>query len=188
MRRVFPPCVFALSVLLNPTPLLAQGPPAVGNASLVSQLTALQNRVTQLEARLNALETLDAADVPGTYRFAQLGIEFNSGSPARINSEGALARIRLDANGTGAVEDYSGNVCTITQGAPWAAHCGTPESGSGALTWTLAGKTVTITFEDGDTIDFDIAVSGVAVSAGATEFLAGNTWTNLVILTKESNP
>jgi len=189
MRRVLPLVLVALSFLIVPTPLHAQGPPGgVGNASLVSALTALQQRVAGLEARLSALETLDASDVPGTYRFALLGLEFNSGAPARVNSEGALARIRLDANGTGTVEDYAGNRCELTQGTPWVAHCGTPESGSGAITWTLAGKTVTIAFEDGDTIAFDMSISGVAVHAQADEFLAGNTWTALIVLAKESNP
>jgi len=188
MRGVLSVGLFALAVHLVPTPLFAQPPGAVGNGSVLSAVAALEQRITALEARLNALETVDASDVPGTYRFALMGIEFNSGSPARVSSEGALARIRLDANGTGAVEDYSGNSCTLTQGSPWVAHCGTPQSGSGAVTWALAGKTVTITFEDNDTIDFDISVSGVAVSAQATEFLAGNTWTNLAVIVKESNP
>jgi hypothetical protein len=188
MRGVLSVGLLALSVHLGSTPLFAQPPAPAGNGSVLSAVAALEQRIAQLEARLNALETLDASDVPGTYRFALLGIEFNSGTPARVSSEGALARLRLDANGTGAVEDYSGNSCTLTQGVPWMAHCGTPQSGSGALTWTLAGNTVTITFEDNDTIDFDITISGVAVSAQATEFLAGNTWTNLALIVKESNP
>lgn len=52
---------------------------------MFSAVAALEQRITALEARLNALETLDASDVPGTYRFALLGIEWRQDTIVRLS-------------------------------------------------------------------------------------------------------
>ena len=169
----------------------AQGPPVDpgGAASLAARIAAL-------EARLDALETIDESDVVGNWMWQMLGIELNRGyagtpaTPARVGSEGAAFMMTLNADHTAQVAGHYAQNCELpilTLGIP---TCHLIDEGEEPvpMTWSFANGVVTISGdpEDGP-MEFAMPANGVIVFGGSTEFQPGHTWANIGLFVKMPN-
>jgi hypothetical protein len=192
MNRVASVCLLSIAALVTGAqPALAQGPPAVvGNAPVFAEIAALNARVAALESRVTSIETLDEADIPGTYQWVSLGIQMNSGFPARVTTGTDDLILTLRAGGTGDITGTGGR-CRLTVATPGAAHCDPdPEvpPQPAPFTWTFAAGKITVVFPDNDTLVFTASVTGVFAHSISTEFLPGNTYSQIGVIVKTANP
>jgi hypothetical protein len=181
-----------LALIASSRPAFAQGPPAsAGNAGLAAQIAALTARIAALESRLTSMETVDEADVPGTYQWVSLGVEMNGGVPARVGTHGSTVILTLRAGGTGDVTEATGGPCQLTLVSPSNAHCQEdPEAGPLPMpvTWSFAAGQITVTFPDNDTVTWTATTTGVFAHSISIEFLPNNTWSQMGVIIKLGNP
>jgi hypothetical protein len=193
MNRVASVCLLSMAaVVTSSQPALAQGPPAsAGNAALFAQIAALAARVAALESRLTSIETVDEADVPGTYQWVTLGIEMNGGVPARVGTHGSTVILTLRAGGTGEITEATGGPCQLTLMTSSNAHCEQhPEAGPLPIpfTWTFTAGKITVTFPDNETMAWTATTTGIFAHSISTEFQPNNTWSQIGVIVKIGNP
>jgi hypothetical protein len=169
----------------------AQGPPADpgGAASLAARITAL-------EARVTALETIDESDIIGRYQFAYLGIELNRGfagtpgTPARMSTSEGDAVVTLNADHSVQFSEGSSLGCTLPILTFGVVECEPQEEeeGPGPPTWSFANGLLTIGAGDpDDQLVFRVGANGVFVAADSSEFQPGHGWAVVFILSKLAN-
>ena len=168
----------------------AQGPPAGGpgaNASLAARIEAL-------EARVAALETIDESDIVGSYQFAYLGIELNRGfapgTPAEMSTSEGNAVVTLNADHSVVFSAGKSLGCELPIQTFAIVTCEPQEEeeGPGPPTWSVANGLLTIGAGDpNDQLVFRVGANGVFVAADSSEFLPGNGWAVVFILSKLAN-
>ena len=174
----------------------AQGPPAGGPgsaAALTARLDALEASVAALTARVTAIETIDESDIVGRYQFAYLGIELNGASNPHLGKVGTSeghAVVTLGADHSVVFSDGRSLTCTLTIMAFGTTDCDVPEEEEepGPPTWSVANGLLTLGAGDpNDQLVFRVGANGVFLAADSSEYLPGNGWAVVFVLTKLAN-
>ena len=157
--------------------------------TLQGQVGTLQGQVGALQAQVGKLEgNIVAADLAGTYAFTGFGTTMrglHAGPPmedATISTDSFRATLTLNADGTGHTSGATceGSTLTPRTGAMQGVDC-SGESG-GEVTWTYEDGVITITFDDGDQIPFNVALGGRLLTVAFSPFHPSDPSSNHVLL------